>query len=202
MELSKKELKEIDKRRLLLESALIVFSELGYHNARIEDIIKHAGVGKGTFYLYYKNKEELVFSSLAAVFIEIKQTLDWVEEQVGEIPLQNLFEHEAKLLVKSFDKHRDVAKFIFREGKSVSPGVKKLIDDFFKEIQIMAENTYALGSASGLMNTVNPEVAAICVIGGVMNLYETWLEEKIDSDLESSISAAVEFYNAALGVKF
>jgi AcrR family transcriptional regulator len=202
MEVSKKELKENDKRRLLLESALIVFSKLGYHNARIEDIIKHAGVGKGTFYLYYKNKEELVFNSLAAVFIEIKQTLDWVEEQVGEIPLHNLFEYEANLLVKSFDKHRDISRFIFREGKSVSPSVKKLIDDFFKEIRIMAENTYALGGASGLMNIVNPEIAAICVIGGVMNLYETWLEQKMDSDLDASISAAVEFYNAALGVKF
>jgi AcrR family transcriptional regulator len=46
-------------RERILEAALRVFSEKGYHEARMEDIADRLGVSKRTLYLYYKNKEEL-----------------------------------------------------------------------------------------------------------------------------------------------
>ncbi|HEX4843284.1 MAG TPA: TetR/AcrR family transcriptional regulator [Limnobacter sp.] len=44
----------------LLEAALTIFSEKGFTAARLEDVAKSAGVSKGTVYLYYSNKEELL----------------------------------------------------------------------------------------------------------------------------------------------
>jgi AcrR family transcriptional regulator len=46
-------------RERILEAALRVFSEKGYHEARMEDIAEKLGVSKRTLYLYYKNKDEL-----------------------------------------------------------------------------------------------------------------------------------------------
>jgi len=48
----------------ILEAALTVFAEKGFAAARMEDIAAHAGVTKGTIYLYFPSKEE-VFKSLA-----------------------------------------------------------------------------------------------------------------------------------------
>ena len=46
-------------RRRLLEAAEEVFAELGYHDASIVKLTEAAGVGQGTFYLYFASKKEI-----------------------------------------------------------------------------------------------------------------------------------------------
>ena len=46
-------------RRRLLEAAERIFAELGYHDASIVKITEAAGVGQGTFYLYFASKKEI-----------------------------------------------------------------------------------------------------------------------------------------------
>lgn len=50
--------KEI-KRQLLFNTAYELFLHEGFNNTTISDIVKKAGVAKGTFYLYYKDKFDL-----------------------------------------------------------------------------------------------------------------------------------------------
>lgn len=52
-------LKKNSKEQILLDSALEVFSEKGFEKATIDDIVNRAACGKGTFYRYFANKEEL-----------------------------------------------------------------------------------------------------------------------------------------------
>jgi AcrR family transcriptional regulator len=46
-------------RQKLLESAERIFAELGYHDASIVKLTEAAGVGQGTFYLYFSSKKEV-----------------------------------------------------------------------------------------------------------------------------------------------
>jgi AcrR family transcriptional regulator len=46
-------------RRRLLEAAEAVFAEFGYHDASIVKLTEAAGVGQGTFYLYFASKKEI-----------------------------------------------------------------------------------------------------------------------------------------------
>ena len=46
-------------RRRLLEGAETVFAEQGYHEASIVKITERAGIGLGTFYLYYDSKQSI-----------------------------------------------------------------------------------------------------------------------------------------------
>src|SRR5438477_314115 len=48
-----------ERPRQILEAAFSVFAERGLAAARLDDIAKHAGLSKGTIYLYFPNKEEL-----------------------------------------------------------------------------------------------------------------------------------------------
>lgn len=43
----------------ILDAAMRVFAEMGYHAATIADVAEAAGLGKGTLYLYFKNKEAI-----------------------------------------------------------------------------------------------------------------------------------------------
>lgn len=46
-------------RRKLLTAAELVFAELGYHEASIVKITERAGIGLGTFYLYFDSKQTI-----------------------------------------------------------------------------------------------------------------------------------------------
>src|SRR6266540_640403 len=49
-----------ERRRDLLDAGLAVFRRRGVAAARVEEIVREAGVAKGTFYLYFPSKEHLV----------------------------------------------------------------------------------------------------------------------------------------------
>jgi AcrR family transcriptional regulator len=51
--------KGVATRQKLLDAAEPVFAELGYHDASIVKITEAAGVGQGTFYLYFASKKEI-----------------------------------------------------------------------------------------------------------------------------------------------
>ncbi len=49
-----------DKRRLILDAALRVFAERGFHGTSVPEVAEAARVGTGTLYRYFANKEALV----------------------------------------------------------------------------------------------------------------------------------------------
>lgn len=53
----------VETRKKLLDAAEQVFAELGYHDASIVKLTEAAGVGQGTFYLYFASKKD-VFDEL------------------------------------------------------------------------------------------------------------------------------------------
>jgi len=52
------------KRELIIEAAIQVFSQKGYHNTRMEEIAQAAGIGKGTIYEYFNSKLHLFQSMI------------------------------------------------------------------------------------------------------------------------------------------
>ena len=54
------EQKKAAKRKRLLDAAYTLFQEKGAANTTINDIAKEAQVAKGTFYLYFRDKTEIL----------------------------------------------------------------------------------------------------------------------------------------------
>lgn len=54
-----KEIIEKNKETRLLDTAFKLFTEKGLKDTSIQDIVDNADVGKGTFYLYFKDKYEI-----------------------------------------------------------------------------------------------------------------------------------------------
>lgn len=50
----------MSKKEQILESSIEVFVEFGFHGAPIKKLIKSAGVSNGTFFYYFKTKEDLI----------------------------------------------------------------------------------------------------------------------------------------------
>lgn len=60
----KREKTKVANRQAILDAARQVFGELGYEACTVRDIIRRTGLAAGTFYNYYRSKEE-VFAALA-----------------------------------------------------------------------------------------------------------------------------------------
>lgn len=57
--------KQRRKRERLLKAGTRLFQQLGYRRTTISSIAEAAGIAKGTLYLYYKNKAELLYHAMA-----------------------------------------------------------------------------------------------------------------------------------------
>jgi AcrR family transcriptional regulator len=51
-----------EKRRQILEAALREFARRGFSRTKMDDVARAAGIGKGTVYEYFTNKDELFFA--------------------------------------------------------------------------------------------------------------------------------------------
>lgn len=78
-----REQKRAANRQRLLDAALRVFSERGYHGATIEDIAEESGLSNGAVYYNFRNKEELF---LALFDARIEARIAAVEETFGSPP--------------------------------------------------------------------------------------------------------------------
>ncbi len=70
----------------LLKAALALFGEKGFAATRIEEVAQRAGVSKGTLYLYYPSKEELLKAVIANYLsARIADTAQQVEAYRGQM---------------------------------------------------------------------------------------------------------------------
>jgi AcrR family transcriptional regulator len=71
-ELSDAELKPRESRKTeIISAAIEVFSQKGYHNAKVNDITRQAGISIGTFYIHFQNKRDLFIEVVEEVFHHI-----------------------------------------------------------------------------------------------------------------------------------
>ncbi len=67
---SKREQMREVRRSQILTSALVVFSQKGFHAANVSDVAAHAGVSQGTIYWYFDSKEELFDAAIMEYFAD------------------------------------------------------------------------------------------------------------------------------------
>ena len=65
-----------ERKKQITDAATTVFSRQGFHKARIDDIAAEAGLSKGTLYLYFKSKDDIIASLLSKMFERELAALD------------------------------------------------------------------------------------------------------------------------------
>jgi AcrR family transcriptional regulator len=62
-------------RDRLAQAAFALFDERGYEQATIDDITERAGLGRSTFFRYYRSKEDVIFPDHDRLLEQIRQRL-------------------------------------------------------------------------------------------------------------------------------
>ena len=108
------------KRESLLDSAFSLFINNGFSKTSISDIVNNAGVAKGTFYLYFKDKYDLRDKLIA---YKACQLFDDAHKQLEETEINSLEEEILFLtdyIIDRFQKQQSLLKFL---SKNLSWGV-------------------------------------------------------------------------------
>lgn len=105
-----KQTETADRRRQILDAALRVFSDKGFHKATNKDIAEAAGgISPGLIYWYFKDKQDLFFSLLrehAPIFSVIDHP-----ERLNELPPRDALMLFARGFFASFQQPSNVALF-------------------------------------------------------------------------------------------
>ena len=147
-------------RQKLLEAAERIFAELGYHDASIVKITEAAGVGMGTFYLYFESKID--------VFDELVEDLNRRVRHAmieASAPAQTRIEAERAGFAAffRFTAEHPALYRIIRQAEFVSPGALRLHYTHIVEGYLAGLDKARANGEVGA--DVDPEVAAWALMG-------------------------------------
>ncbi len=118
-------------KQKLIDSAIKIFAEKGFWKAKVSDIVNHAGVAQGTFYIYFKSKDDCLKKILLILHNETINKIYKMLEQDKTLSDIILF------FIERVMKFKEITKVFLFEAISSGKEFKELYFDFkknFKEI--------------------------------------------------------------------
>jgi len=169
------------KYKQIVDAAVIVIAENGYHQAQVSKIAKEAGVADGTIYLYFKNKEDIlisVFKEKMAIFVNnveviLKQDIDTSEK------LFRMIDNHFRVLHED----RQLAIVTQLELRQSNKELRLRINEVLKEYLMLLDAILKEGIASGALNTgLDVRLARQMVFGTIDETITSWVmnDQKYD----------------------
>jgi AcrR family transcriptional regulator len=161
--------KGVETRQRLLDAAEQVFGDLGYHDASIVKVTEAAGVGQGTFYLYFSSKKQ--------IFDELVRDLNRrVRHAMKQASSEGATRLEAELLgfgaYFAFTSEHPALYRIIRQAEFVSPEMLRYHYEKLSEgyVQGLRE-----AMARGETGQIDPEVSAWALMAAGEMLGMRWI---------------------------
>lgn len=176
-----------NKRKIILEIAEKIISKKGFSETSIEEIAKKAHIGKGTFYLYFKNKEDMFFSIIKESFEELL-----IKTKKEAEKTENIFE-KLKSFIKIYLDYHEKNYYIFKILLQEKPILKKMTfeklwKEFYDKLGFLKE-VIEKGIQEKKIKKYNVEDIIFALIGILNAFVHRWiiygrkssLQEKVDT---------------------
>lgn len=164
-----------DKKTNMIEAALRLFEEQGYHQTKVSDIVREAGVAQGTFYLYFQNKEDMFRSIAAACLDEISAALKHNQGQTCAD--HEVFYWMIHRALTVYYHNRTILTIMYRHGVA-SQEMKEVSEAFYYNMMlIIKDHLKEWGGLPGYTEE-QLEIAAYSKIGMVEMVAYQWFVVK------------------------
>lgn len=185
------------RRRELLDVALRVFSERGYHETRISDLIEAAGVARGTFYLYFESKNAIFHDLLDELVERIRGSIVGVEMGEGAPPLREQLITTLERVLSVFDASPDLTAFVLRVAVGLDPEIDKKLSDLYGNMHEFIVMSLDNGVALGLLRAMDTRIVSWAVLGSIKQLVEVLVDRR-ERDLRAMAASLVDYNLAGL----
>lgn len=162
-----------DKRARILKAAVKVFAKKGFHETKVAEIARAAGVADGTIYLYFKNKDDVLIS----VFEEnIDQLSARLREDLGSLPdTATKIRHIVRSQLGVIKARRDLAEVLSVTLRQSNRFLRQFAAPKFSDyLDIIAEVIEAGQRDGEVRKDVAPRVVARALFGALDGLLLTW----------------------------
>jgi TetR/AcrR family fatty acid metabolism transcriptional regulator len=169
------------KYKQIVDAAVIVIAENGFHQAQVSKIAKEAGVADGTIYLYFKNKEDIlisVFREKMAIFVNnveviLKKDIDTSEK------LFRMIDNHFRVLHED----RQLAIVTQLELRQSNKELRIRINEVLKEYLMLLDAILKEGIDSGMLDDqLDIRLARQMVFGTIDETITSWVmnDQKYD----------------------
>ncbi|WP_019242847.1 MULTISPECIES: TetR/AcrR family transcriptional regulator [Bacillus] len=171
------------KYKQIIDAAVIVIAEYGYHQAQVSKIAKQAGVADGTIYLYFKNKEDILISLFQEKMGELVEKIE--DEVRGK---QSASEKLSVLIKKHFeilsnDPH--LAKVTQLELRQSNKDLRFKINEVLKGYLVLVDSVLKEGIETGEFKAnLNYKLARQMIFGTLDEIVTTWVMNEQKYDLQ------------------
>ncbi|WP_226036483.1 TetR/AcrR family transcriptional regulator [Aquibacillus saliphilus] len=175
------------KFKQIIDAAVIVIAENGYHASQVSKIAKTAGVADGTIYLYFKNKEDI----LVSVFQE--KMGQFIEKTEHEINLKQNAEEKLKTLIlmhfKQLSEDHDLAIVTQLELRQSNKELRLKINDVLKRYLVIIDRIVEEGMNEGLFQPkMNIRLVRHMIFGTLDETVTNWVMKEQKYRLEDQVN--------------
>ena len=189
-----------DKRKLILDAAIRVFADHGYHGARVGDIAEDAGVAHGLLYHYFASKDDV----LRTIFLENWGALiaRFRAVEASDEPAPEKLEGIAKILLRTWRNDPALVTVMVREVAR-SQQLQDRVDEV-REAFAIVQRVIEEGQASGhFRRDVDARLASWIFYGGLEEVLTGWVLGQLpdaEEDVASAERVAVEMVSRGLAL--
>lgn len=115
--------KQQKKRQMLFETAFQLFTSKGINETTIQDIAKEAGIAKGTFYLYFKDKYDLIDKLRRRKAAKLFEDAIHFSRKQAFTGFVEQFLIMIDYIIDEFERNPDLLRFIY---KNLSIGIHSI----------------------------------------------------------------------------
>jgi len=200
MKIKKKRRDGLKRQAEILDLSLHIFATNGYHKTSVEEIIKTAGIAKGTFYLHFEGKKDL-FIKLIDDYLSKLYKLFEILDISQSIPIEDLRKKyiEIAKIVVEFPEFRDFTKIILRDASIVENEIDQKLNSFFNKIIEMSadyiENAKKIGRVK---KEVNSYFSSLAIVGASKELLMKYVLYDEVHDVEKAIDSTFSLFMSGL----
>lgn len=166
--------KEGNKEKDILEAAIKVFAEYGFHKSKIAKIAEVANVAAGSVYIYYKSKEDILNKIYDQLWEKMFRQLDEMVMNDKLSPNEKL-DGMLDLIFDVFAQNRAMAKVIVNEHYNVTLNAEDGFTPYYDRFLAHGERIVEEGQKAGMFSqNVDIAILKIFMYGAIRFLVHNW----------------------------
>lgn len=194
--------KNNEKYVAILNAAVKVIGQAGYHNAPISKIAREAGVADGTVYLYFKNKEDILISILRET---IGTIVDRIHSELSALASREPIEALRRLVTVYFETlgtNTDLAMFTQVHLRQSNAEMRKQIGDIIRPYYHIIDEIIDRGTETGVFrDTFDRRIARRMIFGTMDETVTAWILTGAKYDLLSLIDPVCDVMLGGLVIR-
>jgi AcrR family transcriptional regulator len=96
------------KRETIISTSRELFAINGFENTKVEDITKAMNISKGSFYTYFKTKEEVLFEVMEKAYVEYEEILSTIDKHQDQKDIMKDFFKKRKMMYRKYGNIREI----------------------------------------------------------------------------------------------